>query len=215
MLRVSHRMIQRMCQKGILVPVYKEANGLKHFHVEEVAALAEIYHQKLDLAEVAALAMRAITTAKANERRLDELYRLMGLQRKTLSTDTTEMLSLYARAEQTLEIKRQPLQHELEDWAASFYAMDENYLRLLELHTASKEPWKVYLDLAAKFLNDRAYEFYDAIPELRAAYEYMEVTRQHLRRVAYMYCREAQGAHVASQAFGTEKLTDRLLAVMF
>jgi hypothetical protein len=215
MLGVTARTIHLMCRQGLLDPVYKKPRGPKHFPVNEVAALAEVRHKKMDLPAVAALSMRAFVIAKANERRLDELFRLLGLRRKVLGTTTTEVVEVYEKAAAALEVERMPLIHELEDWAATFFAIDEAYLRLVISCTASEEPWKVFLDLATKYANNRKFEYFDAVPELRAAYDQLEAARRNLRMVAYMFCRETKGVSLANTVFGTRQVSDRLLDVMF
>lgn len=215
MLRVTARTVHAMCRQGLLDPIYKEGRSLKYFPVQEIAALAELRQQKMDLPAVATIAMRAFVTAKANERRLDELFRILGLKRKVLETTATEVASVYEQAIKATDIDRMPTIHELEDWAGTFYAIDEAYLRLVAQCTASEEPWKVFLDLATKLANNRKWEYFNAVPELRAAYDQLEAARRHLRIVSYMFCRESKGVQLANNLFGTVNVTERLLAVMF
>lgn len=215
MLGVCVSTVEKMARNGILQPVYKNRRGPKHFPVQEVAALAEIRHQKMDLPSVAMIAQRALVIAKANERRLDELFRILGLRRKVLDTNATEVVALYENACKTLSIGRHPTVDELEEWAGVFYGIDETYLRLVGQHTASQEPWKVFLDLANQLSARRAYECFDAVPELRLAHDALEAARRHLRMVAYMFCRETRGVRAANDLFGDQKITDRLLNVMF
>jgi hypothetical protein len=201
--------------KGLLQPIYKTPRGPKHFPVNEVAALAEILGKKMDLPELAIIAMRALATAKANEQRLDDLLRIVGLKRKTLGTRPEEVASFYERARAELEVPRPLSIEELEDWAGSLYAIDETYLSLVREATASEEPWKPFLDLANRLANDRAYARIDAVPELRSIYDYLETARRNLRVVSYMFCRERIGANTADALFGKADLPDRLLSMMF
>ena len=213
-LGTSVKAVHDMCRSGLLQPVYKKLRGKKHFPADEISALAEVRQQNLELPGVATLAIRALVTAKANERRLDELFRILGLKRKTLDTTTTEVVSLYERARLRLENPRQPELQELEEWAENFYAIDENYLLLVERYTASQEPWKVFLDLAGRLANNRIQDLH-AILELRMAYEHIEAARRHLRIVSYMFCRQTKGVSIADAVFGGEKVTDHLLAMVF
>lgn len=215
MLKVSVRQIHRMCATGVLQPVYKTSGGPKHFPVQDIAAAAEVLHGKLDFAAVAVLSMRALATAKANEHRLEDLLRVVGLKRRVLGTRPEEVGTLYERALQELEVPRQPTLEELEEWAGILYAIDEAYLALVENTTACSEPWKVFLDLANKLTADRPYTFYDAVPTLRSAYDYLEASRRNLRIVSYMYCRERLGANNADTLFGKNDLPDQILSVMF
>lgn len=215
MLGVSTKTIHSWCRRGLLHPTYKAVRGGRHFPMHEISALAEIIHQKMDLGDVATIATRALVTAKANERRLNELFQLLGLKRKALDTTPHEVLSLYEQALQRLDFSPQPTIQELDDWAATFYGMDEEYLRLVSKYTASPEPWKVFLDLAAKLAGNRAFECFDAMPELKAAYSHLEAGRRHLRMAAYLLCRQMHGVTKTNDLFGKETVTDTLLAVMF
>ncbi len=214
MLRVSHWTIHKWCRDGRMQPVYKEANGKKHFPIQEIAALAEVLHQKITLPEVAAIATRALATALANERRLDELFRVLGLRRKVLSTESSEVLALYARAQQCLENDQPTSYEELEDWATTLFAIDEAYLSLVQKETASDEPWHVFLTLANKLDVNKTFDLSQSAPEFRIAYQTLNGARMHIRQVAYMFCRHHHGSRVASKAFGTSKASDRLLDVM-
>lgn len=215
MLGVAPRTLDAMVRQGTIDAVYTGPRATRKFAVHEVAALAEIRHRKMDLPQTAALAMRAFVTAKANERRLDELFKILGLKRIVLETTTTEVVSLYEKAQLALDTERMPTIGELEEWAGIFYAIDESYLRLVQQCTASEEPWKLYLDLSTKYANGRKYEYFDAVPELRAAYDQLEAARRHLRVVAYMFCRETKGVSLANSLFGSRQIADRLLTVMF
>lgn len=215
MLRLSVRTLHRMCVNGVLHPVYKTGNGAKYFPVAEIAALAEIVGKKLDLDDVAVLAMRALVTAKANERRFEDLLRSLGLKRRVLGTTADEVAMLYEQALHALEVPRQPTIDELEDWSGAFYAIDEAYLALVEKATASPEPWKVFLDLANLMAKERPFAFYESVPTLRSAYDYLEAARRNLRIVSFMYCRERHGISTADKLFGKGDLPDQILSVMF
>jgi hypothetical protein len=204
-----------MCAKGLLQPVYKTSRGPKHFPVKDIAALAEILGKKMGLPELAIIAMRALATAKANEQRLDDLLRIVGLKRKVLGTRPEEVASFYERTLGELEVPRSLSIEELEDWTSAFYAIDETYLSLVQMATASEEPWKPFLDLANRLANERAYARVDAVPELRSVYDYLETARRNLRVVSYMFCRERVGVDTADALFGKADLPDRLLSVMF
>lgn len=215
MLGVCSKTVDNMCRRGVLRPVYKTTRGKKYFPTHEITALAEILHQKMDINDVATIATRALVTAKANERRLEELFQLLGLKRKALDTTVPEVLTLYEQARQRFEYAPQPTIHELNDWAETFYGMDEEYLRLVKNYTSSPEPWKVFLDLAGKLAGTRPFQYFDAMPALRAAYDHLEAARRHLRMAAYMFCRQLHGEATTNKVFGTAGVTDTLLSVMF
>lgn len=215
MLKLSVRTLHRMCANGVLQPVYKTRTGPKHFPVSEIAALAEVLSKKLDFSDVAVLAMRALVTAKANEHRLQDLMRVLGLKRRVLGTLPDEIAMVYEQAVHALELPQQPTLDELEEWSGTFYAIDETYLAMVESATACPEPWKVFLDLANKMAKERPYTFYDALPTLRSAYDYLEAARRNLRIVSFMYCRERRGVRTADKLFGSTDLPDQILSVMF
>lgn len=211
MLQVCLSVLDRFCKQGILSPVYLAKKRGRHFKVHEVAALAEVRAAKLNFASVAAMATRAFVIAKANEKRLEELLHLVGLKRKFLGTTVEEVGSLYEQASHLSARDGFPTIPELEEWALTLHSIDEAYLLLVQTHTASREPWKVFLDLASKWANERHLSGDNELPDLRRAYDMLEASRRNLRAVAYMLCRRQEGAALTNQLFGTGKILDQVL----
>ena len=214
MLQCSVRHVHRRCRQGLLNPIYKTGRGPKHFRLREVVAVEAVLREKPDLSNLAILASRALVIATMNEQKLAQLHQLLGLERKILPTSEPEVLSLYEQAQYLTQTAMQPTLEDIEEWAQSFFAIDENYLQLVGQYTACVEPWKVFLDLANKWANDRATQFFEYMPELKTAYDHLEASRKHLRVVAYMFCRQRHGVSTANDVFGTDSPTDKLLDIL-
>lgn len=214
MLRVCISTMENFCKRGVLEPVYLTNSNRKHFRVHDVAALAEVRRGTLDFSDVAALATRAFVIAKANEARLKEVLHLVGLKRVFLDTLPEEVGALYEKAAQLSTREGLPSFAELEEWAETLHSIDEAYLGLVGRYTASREPWKVFLDLANKWANDRPYSSATQSLEYRTAYDMLEASRRNLRAVSYMHCRAVEGKSTADNLFGKHSLMDRLLDVM-
>jgi DNA-binding transcriptional MerR regulator len=214
MLRVTPRTLGNFVRRGVLEPFYVTGSREKHFHVAEVAALADVYGKKLDLVTIAGIATRALAVAKANEHALQDLLRLLRLERKVLGTHPSELGELWIRTEEFLEDPRLPSCEELEDWALTLNAIDETFLALLERHTGSIEPWKPFLDVAQKLAAFREATRAEVSPDFRVAYDMLESARRNLRTVAYFYARQSKSPRTANDLFGTEGVTDKLLALL-
>jgi len=188
LLGVTADMVHKMVRQGMLSPVLERgaARQQQHFHRSEVAAVAALRLMKLDLASVANLATRALAVAQRQEQQLEEVRALLGLRHRNLGCEEEEIVSLFVQAQDANETEHSP--EEAREWASVFFGITEEYLRLVARHTATSEPWKPFLLLGEKL-----------VEEGHAAL--VEAARRHLRQVAYFYLRNQEGQRVAHAKF--------------
>jgi DNA-binding transcriptional MerR regulator len=216
MLRVTERVIRSLCQRGVLTPVRQEGKRGKFFSASEIASVAEVLHAKTSLSDLAAIAMQAHVRSKAAERRLDEIFYLMGWYRVPISLTEEEIVLLHTAAEDALESPPTKAE-EIRWWAEKFFGMDEGYFSLVGKHTASNEPWKLFMDLAQKLSSEAPRSSFSGDPPLHFAYAYLEASREHLRNAAYLYCRHHLGARLANEVFRDGKIspTERIIQLLY
>jgi hypothetical protein len=200
-LGVSTAMIHKMTTRGLLSPVDFGKRRLKYFRRAEVAAVASIRMTKLDLATTANMAVRALALAQSNDRRLDELSSILGLQGTSLSLEENEVVALFIKTQDALKEDCAPTASEIREWAKVFLRISEEYLRVVVLHTAAPEPWKPFMLLGEKLAEEAPREKFSKDDLLTASYGFLEVARRHLRHVAYFYIRNERGAPTANKKF--------------
>lgn len=199
LLGVDLRTLRTMARRGLIQPLPTSRGTTLVFSIHDVATLIELRGQKLDLAAVTSLAMRAYVASKSNERRLALISDLLGLNRTTLETDEAGVVSLFLEAQDTDPLTVHSPEA-LRRWASILFSIDEAYLRIVEHHTGSPEPWRPFFGLAQGI---------SAAPgprglrrkEVEAAFLYLDTARRHLRTVMYVYYREKYGIRAADRAF--------------
>jgi hypothetical protein len=206
MIGVSTSTLHRMAKRGVLQPLFMAGSKLKYFRIHDVSALAEtLQHGKerplLDLESIAELSMQAVVLARANERRLDDLYHLLGLNKPTLEVSEEHIIALYVRAQEATKETRGLQAEDVYDWAGILYAVDESYLGRVQAHTACEEPWKVFMDLAHHLIERMPIGTLALNPSMKTAYAYLSTARNNLRSVSYYYCRQKLGISTASKVF--------------
>lgn len=209
-LNVDIRTLQGMVRRGLLQPAAKRrtVTASTPFRADEVAAFADVRFKKLDLGFVASMAMRAYVISKANERRIDRVSDLLGLDLPALETDEDSVVRLFIEAqEHELPERVLPPLEEVRRWATVLFSIDENYLRLVEHHTGCTEPWEPFFELAQRMLEAAPARSTIRSRELEAAFAYLEAARRHFRGVMYFFYRARHGQRAADRAF--PEMTDR------
>jgi hypothetical protein len=198
---MTERTLHSMTERGVLEAIHPEKRGPKHFRMHDISALAELRLKKMDLPTIADLAMQAYVTARANSRRVDDLYYLLGFDSPVLGTTEEEVIALYIRAQEAGACTRDLPAESVHEWAGIFYAVDEAYLELVLRHTGSDEPWKVFVDLANTFLSEMPTDSFSTNPPLKSAYAYLSIARTNLRTASYYFCRHRFGIATAGKVF--------------
>lgn len=200
MLKMSRYVLLSLCKRGVLTPIKKEGDKKKYFLLHELSAASEVLGSKLTVSDLAAIAVQAHVRSKAVERRLDEIFYLMGWYRVPLGLDEGDILLIYTRAEAVLEAPPETIK-EVREWAEILFSIDEGYLALVAKHTDSNEPWKLFMDAAQKISANAPRSRFPGDPGLHFAYAYLEASREHLRHAAYLFCRHHLGARHANEVF--------------
>lgn len=211
-LQVTVRHTHSLSRTGRLLPADRGARGDDLFRPEEVYALQSVRAKRLDLPDVASMALQAHALSRSLQQRMDKLCRLMGLEINRLSYEEDSVHALHLRVLE--HVKNTPQNVEsgaMMDWASVLHAIDESYLRVVEDYTLNEEPWSPYLQLAhalvlgGKVKRDVNEQF---------AYACLESARKHLRHVAYFYVHTKRGAQVAKAAF-THDVDDEIIGQLY
>ncbi len=208
LLGVATKTVLMMVRRGQLHPTYLRSRGT-YFHPADVAIVTRLKEQEYNLLDVAGLALRALVLAQRNERRLNQISDLLGLNVPLLPTEEASVIELYGKARDLLVEEERVLETaDVFYWANVFYAFDEAYLRLVKQACATLQPWEPFLSLAQALCEGVPREVLRLQPELAEAYAYLEVGRRHLRVVVYCYFRSVEGPDTANRAFTDIDLND-------
>jgi hypothetical protein len=216
MLQVQERVVRSFCKRGVLTKIQGTSNKDYHVLIHEISALAEVIHSKTSLAEVASIAMQAHVRARRAEKQLDELFNLMGWNRSILGLSEEDVITLWTQAAYGMEVTPSE-EKEVRKWADIFFGIDEGYLGLVMKHTASSEPWKLFMDLAQKMSDEAPRSEFSKDPSLQFAYAYLEASREHLRQASYLFCRQQFGFKPANEVFRDGKVdpTERVIQLLY
>jgi hypothetical protein len=214
MLKVTIRCLHNFVKRGLLKQVGKGRQV--YFHRADVVALLETMGGNLDLASVATTAMRALIKAEQCEKVLNKLLSTLGFTSLPLVTTQAGIFRLHERAKGLLAEKEGSAEAgTIFHFAQELFGISEEYLRLVEHHTADGEPWRVYLEASEQLckLAPRHRLVHDY--ELASAYGFLEAARRHIRAVAYAYVRATHGASVADEAFIGDNAFDPVITTLF
>ncbi len=213
LLKCTKRAIHVYVRNGTLRPLRVEG-GIR-FRATDLLGLQEARSRTdLTLLEVASIALQARAIARFNEQRLEELHLALGIPSTTLDRTPAGVVGLHAEAVRPLLAEDLRRHDFIYFWASSFVAMDEDYLALVARHVGSREPWRIFLDLASQLLAQSPDMATTAI-ELRQAFAALEAARRSLRHVAYFYCTRAESQETANQLFPEKPSpVDTLLAIL-
>lgn len=203
-LGVDIRTLQGMVRQGLLQPAtsQRSVTSSTMFRADEVAAFADMRFKKLDLSSVANMAMRAYVISKSNERRINHISDLLGLDLPALDTDEASVVQLFIEAEDfELQAKEPATLQEVRRWATILFSIDEAYLKLVEHYTGSSEPWQPFFDVAQRIIEAIPARSFLRRRDLEAGYAYLEAARRHFRSVMYFYYRMKHGQRAADNAF--------------
>lgn len=200
-LKVHPMTLNHMIREGQLRRHQVKGRRGHLFRKSEVYALHEARTQRLDLASVAAMSIRAHVTSKTCERVLEQLLHVMGIDSETLSHNEPDVLSLYVSVKDATVQEDQFEADEIKNWSRVFIGITEEYLDLVKHYTSNQEPWKPYLDLAARIARSRKPSEVAISMDLKIAYGTFDYARRQLRSVAYFYVRGQHGKKTATSLF--------------
>ena len=208
LLGVSRASVCRLTRDGVISYVSEHKNRerggrdfSRKYDPSEIAAVASVREAKLSVPKLANVAMRAIAAATRNERRLNDIYALLGLDGFVLGTSPEEVQQLYIKAQAALEQPGTPPKKELMFWAKVFYNIHEEYFPLITQQTYSQEPWRVFTDLAERLAVEAPVHYFHIDRELASVYGYIEAGRKNLRSSAYLYARKIHGIVKVNKLF--------------
>ena len=216
-LKVEPRTLRRMVHRGLIRPVSQGSANRLRFHLSDIAAASRIRNARIELHQVSNVAHRALAMAEMTERRLEELYTLLGIGYTVLSTDPDSVTALYTEAAYVLEAKEPELSVEdVRHWARTFLAMTEAYLRFTEDSIGSAEVWQVFVNLAEKLCERAPRGMFNFHKDLEAAYGFLEAGRRNVSACAFFFVRNRHGHNIALSLFPDRRKTldDAVLAFL-
>lgn len=187
------------------------AMGRKQTTFDEEANQQEIIARMRSRPGVAAAV--ALSMTHALEKRLEELYSMLGLKLCRIDRDPEGMLSFRLQAADLVDHSSINFTyHELMEWARWLNAIDEAYLNEAVQLTSNPDAWLLYLEAAQKLMEDSTKR--ELLPELTTAYGFVDAARRNLRHTCYIYLRQMRGLTVAEANF-PEGVDEEILALAF
>jgi hypothetical protein len=203
-LDVSVPTVRQLVQQGVLIPHELLRKGKKG-RPWEVFRLSDVQHLRLsrnegqtDFRQVKSLALQALSAARRTERRLTEFAARLGLDIQPLPRTENYVEQLYETTGQEVHPNIVTQAWWLKFWSGTFFGIDEVYLELVVHVTGDNEPWRRFFDFSSH-VTRLIYLQGDAVPVHPK--RVFEASREHLRYVGYMYCRQSQSAKVAGLVF--------------
>ena len=196
--------LRKMIQRGVLIP-HDRPSGKKG-RPWEVFRLSDVQHLRLsmkpretDFRQVKSLALQALSAARRTEQRLTDFAARLGLDIPPLPRHDSYVQELYDSADQQ-QVHPNIVTEVwwLRFWSDTFFGIDEVYLGLVAHVTGDKEPWRRFFDFSSYVIR-LMYLQRGAVPTHPK--RVFEASREHLRYVGYMYCRQSQSAKVAGLVF--------------
>lgn len=207
-LKVEPRTLRRMVHRGLIRPVSLGAANRLRFHLSDIAVASRIRNARVELHQVSNVAHRALAIAEMTERKLEDLYTLLGIGYTMLSTDPESVAGLYSEAERLLELDEPALSIEdVRYWARTFLAMTDAYLRLVEDSIGRAEAWQVFVNLAEKLCEKAPRGMFNFHKDLESAYGFLEAGRRNIFACAFFFVRNRHGHNVALELFPDRRRT--------
>lgn len=216
-LKIEPRTLRQMVRKGLIRPHAAGAANRLRFHLSEIAVASRIRNARVELHLVSNVAHRALALAESTERRLEELYTLLGLGYAVLPTNVEAVTRLHADAELLLGTGCNDLPvEEVRAWARTFLAMTETYLRLMEDTTGSTTAWQLLVDLAEKLCEKAPKALFNFHKDIESAYGFLEAGRRNMLSCAFFFVRNRHGHNIAVTLFPDKRKTldDAVLAFL-
>jgi len=180
-LGVHTRTLQDYVKKGWVRAHYPEnwrPGDPRTYAKEEVCALKEILNEDFDLAMIYNTVVHTYVAGRVNDRRLDALERMLGLDSPVVEYDRGSIHALYLKARYaSANPPKEP--EELLEWAGIFMAIHPEYFLLAKHHLEDPSPWKTFLELGEKVGMNQPGD--ESSRDMKLAYGYFQSARHHLR----------------------------------
>jgi len=202
LLKVTTQTLRQMVKKGTIRPIANGSASRLRFHLSDIATASRIRNAKLEPHMISNVAHQALALAEMNERRLDELYSLLGIGYSPLPTDADSVTALFLDAEYLLESGKVELAvDDVRKWARVFLAITESYLRLVEDTIGKAETWNVFVCLAEKLCEQAPRTEFNFHKDIESAYGFLEAGRRNLFSCAFFFVRNRHGHIIANELF--------------
>lgn len=205
LLGIAVTTFETLVGRGVFTPkLVRDGSALpkRRYLVGEVEAYAASRNAKNTLAEVRLVAVQAISTARALERRVAFLEEALGARIRPPPLEEDDVINLFAEASDSLTAFAFNERNVLR-WAKFFIGVGEEFFDYLEAVTGDENSWKVFYDLGQVIAQQTPAEVTDKGVE--AAVAYFEVGRRNLRAVVFFHLLSRFGATTARRAIGVSE----------
>jgi hypothetical protein len=202
-LGVSPRHVSRLARSGKLTRTFEDGQpigGEELFSEEEVSAYAELREKGSNPAEVAAMAQQAWAAARAAQRRVELLEKLLGLNVSPLENSREAILALRALAEEDLG-RHINGEAKVNFWADQLFRMCDIYIEDVR-EQGFEVPYEPYLSLCHQLLI--AEDHTDDNPVNKLAYKRLRLARVKFRESIFTYYLRTEGKKRALARFPSE-----------
>lgn len=210
LLGVTKSMVYHMTRSGLLTAAARGKGTL--YKEEDIYAVLQARNEQMDLPKIAILALQARSQIASLEKRVEELYELLGAEYFSLKVDAASVADLHLTVRAALKNEADLTSDQLKKWAKIFKAIDEKYLKIVNSCTASSTPWLPYLRLANKLVIAAAEAGFGMDYNMRFVLAQLIAARDSLRATSYTYARSALGYKKANELFPKTECDDIILA---
>jgi len=193
LLGMPKEMLDKLVRQGFLNPVglskYSRRYRLLRSEVNKVRMMLDQGRCTTDYLDAVVVLQARVARL---EQRQEYLETLLGLHSEPLPTKRGPVLALYQLVKNSCKsLNRKP--EDIFRWAKLFISITEEFLELLGRYANDERPWKPFVVLADRVVEDIHVGVLPMRPDLNAAYQLIIPARAQLKRTAYFYIRERYG----------------------
>lgn len=207
LLEVSSRTISKHIQEGLLAPIY--VNKRPMLLRVDVENLDEARRLDISPRKAKLLATQALAATRALERRIAFLEELLGAKKQVPPTDAESVSTIFIEANDDLDEIPISLSRVMY-WAGFFMTVGEEFFDVVYATTEDDDAWQIFLELG-QAISEELLKL-ELNPDMRAAWNYLEVGRRNLRTTLFQHLRARLGIRAALKTLGEpEDVHDEIL----
>lgn len=209
LLGIDPHSIHKLQERGFLLPVRITPRKVR-YRREDVLALAEARKLgEMDWGQTTLAALQARAIARATEKKVQQLFLMLGADTFRLGVEEDEVLQVYTKVCQLHQAEKKNLEaDEVLELVQIFMAINEDYFVLVKKITGDPAPWRTFLETVQLLCEHMPREEFQYNKEKEAAYGLLNSARKHLYHVCYFFIRKNEGQEVVEKEFPRVKRYD-------